>query len=147
MAEAGGDVVVDQADGLHEGVADSRADEGEAAFFEVFAESVGFGRAGGDGVACVAQIYFGLAVDELPEVAVEAAEIFLDLEQGVGVFDGGGDLESVADDARIAQELGELAGVVAGYDFGIEGVEGCAIVFALVEDGFPTEAGLSTFEN
>ncbi len=95
-------MVVDQADGLHEGVADGGADEVEAAFFEVLAESVGFGGAGGDGVAGVAQIYFGFAVYELPEVVIEAAEIFLDLEQGAGVFYGGGDLEAVADDAGIA---------------------------------------------
>src|ERR1700680_5009520 len=41
VAEAGGGVVVDHADGLHERVADGGADEAEATFFHVFAYGVG----------------------------------------------------------------------------------------------------------
>src|SRR5450755_1500471 len=42
VAEAGGGVVVDQADGLHESVTDGGADEAEAAIFQVFAHGVGY---------------------------------------------------------------------------------------------------------
>ena len=34
------DVIVDHADGLHEGVADSGADKVESAFFQIFTESI-----------------------------------------------------------------------------------------------------------
>jgi hypothetical protein len=46
VAEAVARVVVDEADGLHEGVANRRADEAEAAALQVFADRVGFGRRG-----------------------------------------------------------------------------------------------------
>src|SRR4030081_2449730 len=41
IAEAGGGVVVDHADRLHEGVANGAADEAKPAFFQVFAHRVG----------------------------------------------------------------------------------------------------------
>ena len=47
MAEAGGEMVVDDADGLEVGVDDGGADEAEAAGFEVFADLVAEGRGGG----------------------------------------------------------------------------------------------------
>lgn len=42
IPEAGDGVIVDHADGLHEGVTDGGADEAEAAFFQVFAHGVGY---------------------------------------------------------------------------------------------------------
>ena len=88
-----------------------------------------------------------LAGDELPDVAVEGAEFFLDGEEGLGVGNGGGDFEAVADDAGIAKEFAGLAAAVAGDFAGVEMVEGGAIVFALVEDGFPAQAGLGALED
>ncbi len=40
-------MVIDHADGLHEGVADGGADEFEAALFEGFAHGIGGGGMGG----------------------------------------------------------------------------------------------------
>lgn len=47
VARAGHEVVVDQAGGLHERVADRAAGEGEAALLPVAAHGIGHGREGG----------------------------------------------------------------------------------------------------
>src|SRR5579875_3651762 len=58
-AEAGGEVVVDHADGLHVGVQDGGPDEGEATALEVFAEGVGLGLVAGIGSVGLRRLIFG----------------------------------------------------------------------------------------
>src|SRR5579864_809612 len=84
---------------------------------------------------------------ELPDVAVEAAEFLLHAKECLGIRDGRSNLELVADDAGIAQELADSAPVVARHPLGIESLEGPAIVIALVENRAPTQTGLRAFEN
>ena len=75
VAEAGGEVVVDHAGGLHVGVDDGGADEVEAAVFEVFAEGVGEGGAGGDFFEGLPGILEGAArLTKAPDVGVEGGE-------------------------------------------------------------------------
>jgi hypothetical protein len=143
--EAGGGVVVEEADGLHEGVADGGADEFEAAFFEVFAHLFG----NGDGVA-----FFGggggswerLPVDEAPDIFIEGGEFELGVEEGARVLDHGIDFEAVANDARIFEEGFPFSGVVFEDFVGVELIEGFAVVVAFFEDGEPAKAGLGPFE-
>src|SRR5579864_768006 len=84
---------------------------------------------------------------ELPDVAVEAAEFLLHPKECLGIRDGRSNLQLIADDARIAQELADFAPVVPRHPLGIESLEGPAIVFALVENRAPTQTGLRAFEN
>lgn len=104
MAEAICGVVIDHADGLHEGVADGGADEAEAAFFQVFAHGVGYWRECRKAREFFPIILQWLAVYEVPDVHVEGAEFFLDLQEGLGVADGGFDFQAVADDAGIFEQ-------------------------------------------
>jgi hypothetical protein len=147
VAEAGGEVVVDHANGLHEGVADGGADEGEAAGFEGFGHGFGFGGLGGKLVEGVEVVLAGGAAGELPEEVAEGAVLFGQGEVGAGVLHGAVDFEAVADDAGVLQELGDFGVVVAGDFVGIEVVEGGVVGVALAEDGDPTEAGLGAVED
>ena len=92
-------------------------------------------------------VHFRFPAYELPDVAVERAEFFLDGKEGFGVLNGGGDLEPVANDAGIAQQNRQFAAIVAGDTLRVEAVEGGAIVLAFLQDGVPTQSGLSAFEN
>src|ERR1035438_788573 len=83
----------------------------------------------------------------MPEVGVEAAEFLLDGEEGLRVPDGGGNLEPVAHDAGVGEQLADFASVVARDLPGVEAVEGAAVVVALLEDGGPAQPGLCAFQN
>ena len=78
-------VIVDHPDGLHEGVADGRAGEAEASAFEVFAHGVGLGGFGRDLFDRFPRVAFRLAVDELPDVRIEAGELIANGQVGLGV--------------------------------------------------------------
>src|SRR5258705_87476 len=97
-------MVVHHADGLHHRVTDRRAHEVKAAFAEVFAQGVGFGRARRDLLEGFPSVSDRLAADELPEIRVETAEFFLHSEEGFRVLDRRVDLEPVADDAGVSEK-------------------------------------------
>src|SRR5207248_2427000 len=77
----------------------------------------------------------------------EAAELFLHGKEGFGVGDRRIDLEPVADDAGIGEELLHFSRVVAGDLVGVEVIKGVSIILALAEDRLPAQAGLGTFED
>src|SRR5947209_18477111 len=104
VAEAIDGMVVDHPDGLHESVADGGTGELEAPALQVAAQGVGFGCAGREFPERAPGVGPGEAANVLPDVGVEAAELFLDGEECAGVGDGGGDLEAVADDAGVGEE-------------------------------------------
>src|ERR1051325_4729476 len=99
MPKAADEVVVDHSRRLHVRVTDRRADEGEAALLQILAERVGLGGAGGDFADALETIALWFAVDEAPDIAVEAAELLLHLQEGARVADRRFDLHAVADDA------------------------------------------------
>jgi hypothetical protein len=147
MAEAGDDVVVHHSNGLHEGVANCGSHKIEAAFFQGFAHGVGLGAARGKTIDRLPGIYARAALHKLPNVAIEAAALFLHLQKGPSISHRRCDLQAVAHDAGIFQQLRELATVVTGNALGLEIVESGAIVFAFVQNRFPTQAGLRSFQN
>ena len=139
-------MVVDHAAGLHKGVDDGGAYEGHASFLEVFAEG---GRYGRFGLHFAHRWPVGLeraSVYERPEVGVESAELFLDFQYDVRVFDGGVYFEFVADDARIFEQFGDFFGSVVGNLFDIEVIECYPVRGSPFEDGLPAEACLCAFE-
>src|SRR6185369_224518 len=146
MPEAGHEVVVDHSGGLHEGVADGGADEGEAALLQLLAHLLRLRRLrrhlGG-----APAVLDGLAADQVPEERVEAAGLVADGEEGAGVDHRRRDLGAVADDARVRQESGGLLRTVAGDDFGIEIVEGTAVAVPAAQDGDPGESGLRSLQD
>src|SRR5439155_27092631 len=88
-AEAIDDVIVHHTDGLHEGVADGRADEAEAALGQVLAHRVGLLRRRGDLLHRRKAIHDRLAADEGPDIGVESAELLLHGEECLGVGNRG----------------------------------------------------------
>src|SRR5437879_6424336 len=101
VARAVDAVVVHEPGGLHEGVADGGAHEAEAALLEVAAHGVRLRGARRDLLEAPARVLERGAAHELPDVAVEAAELLLHREEGPRVRDRGLDLEPVAHDPRI----------------------------------------------
>src|SRR3954447_25768479 len=98
LPEAVRRVIIHHADRLHEGIADGRADELEAALEEILAQRVrlrGFCR------HCPAGVDARRAADEAPHISVEAAELLLHGEKGPGIGNGRVDLQAVAHDAFV----------------------------------------------
>src|SRR5258706_4585912 len=128
---------------LHEGVHDSRADELEAARLEVLGERVR------DRVAreAVAPRTARPALDEAPQVAREAAELALHLDEAARVADRRVDLRTVAHYTGVGEQALPVRRAVAGDALGVELVESPAVVLALRQDRVPGEAGLRAFED
>src|SRR5436190_13645184 len=125
------DVVVHEARGLHVGVHDGRAYEGEAAPLQVLAQRVGLARARRNLAHALPAVALRLAADEAPDVRVEGAELLLHLQERTRVLDGGADLEPVADDAGVGEQPARLARAEARDLRGIEAGERLAVGLAL----------------
>ena len=139
-------MVIDQPDRLHEGVTDRWPNELEAAAPQILAHGVGFGRSRGNLLQGFPGIPAGLSAYKVPDIGVETAEFLLRDEEGLRVLDGGGDLEPVANDAGVGEQLPDFVRVVTRDLPGIELVKGTAVIVTLVEDGGPAQAGLGAFE-
>src|SRR5437868_7997611 len=145
-AGAADDMVVDEAGGLHEGVHDGGAHEGEAARLEVLRKRIGLRRARGNIPERPGAVAARLAAHEAPDVRVEAAEFLLHAQERLRVLHRAFDLEPVADDAGILQQLLD-PGLSEARDLGrIEVRERTTVVLALGEDRGPREAGLRALE-
>src|SRR6476469_606330 len=103
-AKAAHAVVVDHADRLHISVADRAAHEIEAALPEVLAERIGergprrhLGRR-------APGILQRPAVDEAPQIGIEAAERFLDVKKRARVTHSRFDFEAIANDALVVHQ-------------------------------------------
>jgi hypothetical protein len=146
VAEAVDDVVVDQPRRLHEGVADRRAHEGEAAPTERLAEGIRLRGQRRNLPQAPPRVLTRLAAHEAPDEPVEAAQLRPQGQEGAGVLDDPGDLEPVADDAGIGEERPDPGRAVGGDLPRIEAIEGPAVARPLPEDGDPREAGLGALE-
>ncbi len=93
-------VVHDHARGLHECVADGRANEGEAGFFQGFAHGFGLGGNCRDLAAILEVIDLGYAADKRPE----QPHRILQRQPGGGIAPGGIELEAIAHNARIEHQ-------------------------------------------
>jgi len=70
----------------------------------------------------------------------------LDCQEGFCIGHGAIDLEPVTHDAGVAHQHLATSGRKAGYAAGVESRECCTVGVALVQDRFPAEARLRTFE-
>ncbi len=140
-------MVVHHASRLHEGVANRRTGKGEPALLQVFAHGVRQGCRCGDIALDLPGILDGPAIYELPEIFVKPAKFLCHRQTGSRIAHGCVNLQSIADDTRIRQQLLEFGFFVAGDFRSVEIVERFAIGIALFEDRDPTEACLRTLEN
>jgi len=147
VTKADKQMIVDHANGLHEGVTDRRADKFESSFRKVSAHGVGFGRTGRHLFHAFELIANWLVVDEAPNVGVEISKLFLHGEECLSILDRGGDFEPVAHDAGISEQLFNLSQIVSGDFFSVEIIKGLTIVIAFIQDCGPTQSGLGAFEN
>ena len=137
MPETIDGVVVDHADGLHEGIADSGADKPEAALFQFLAQGFRIRGFGGDIRQAFPVVAYRFVVDELPDIRIETAELRLNLEKYFGIGNSRLDFEPVADDALILEQLTYLSCIVICYTHGIKPVQGLAKVFTFFQDRHP----------
>ncbi len=138
-------MIVDQTDGLHERIADGRADKLKASLQQVFAQSCGQ-RCSREERPCAFAPHW-LVVYEAPDVLIETTKLLLYFEEGLGVLNCGCDFQTVADNTGIVEELFDFALIVVGDAGRIELVESGAVVFSLAKDRFPAQSRLCAFEN
>ena len=93
-------VVHDHAAGLHERVANGRADKGETGLFQGFAHRFGLGGDRRDFAAVLEVVDLGHAADKRPE---QANRIF-QRQPGGRITPGGVELEAIAHDARVLHQ-------------------------------------------
>src|SRR5690606_41120383 len=85
--------------------------------------------------------------DEAPDIGVEAAELFLHVEETPRILDRRFDLQPITNDARIAHQLLDRARVETRDAHGIEFGERAAVAFALAEHRAPAQARLRGLEH
>ena len=140
-------MVVDHAGGLHEGVANCRADEAEAALLQIFAYGVRFLCFRWNLLVEFPGVLDGFAFHESPEIKIETSELFLHSQESARICNRGIDFKAIAANARVFQEHTNFLGIVAGYFVDQEIVENFAVASAFGENGVPAEAGLRAFKN
>ena len=96
-AKAARDVIVDHPGRLHMRVANRRADEFEATLFQVLAHCVGFSSGRRVVFQSSQAMLDRFAFDEAPDVSIETAELFLNLEELAGIVNRRDNLCTVAD--------------------------------------------------
>jgi hypothetical protein len=139
-------MVVDHSDGLHEGITDRRTDEAKAFLFQIAAHGIGLLRRGWNLSEILPVIDDRLMIDELPEVCIKASMSLLNSEKGPGVLYGGFNLQTIANYARICQQL-LLSSCGKSRDFlGIEILKGFAIILAPLQNSQPTESCLRALQ-
>src|SRR2546425_12749128 len=140
-------MVVPHPDRLHVRVADRRTDKLEASTLQGLAHLVRFLGSCGYLFPGSPTASFRSTVRELPDVRVEAPELLLHDQEGFGIPDGGRDLRSVPDDARVDQERSNLLRIVLGDSHRIKYVERVSERLAFLQDREPREIRLCPFKD
>lgn len=135
-------VIHDHARGLHQCVANGRADKGESGLFQAFAHLHRFGRDGRHFGAILEMIDFRSTADEGPEKRHRV----LQHHPGLGIAPGRVELEAIADDARIEHQFIDFRIAHLCHTLDVEAVQHLAIVLALAQYSDPGKAGLEPFE-
>jgi hypothetical protein len=109
-------VIVDNADGLHESIADGRANESEASFLQVTGHSLRFYCLSWHVFECDnAGSSLCLVFRELPYVVIEATVFILHLQDASGVIDYGLYLEPVSHNTGISEQSSPIGFSVSRY--------------------------------
>src|SRR6266700_2236127 len=138
-------VIVNQADCLHERVADRRAHELEPAPQEISTQRVRIrGVRPQRGAALSSK---RVPVDESPDIIIKTSEFFLDRQKSPGVLNRSRDLQTVANNAFVLKQPGNFPLVVFRDSCRIEFIKSAAVVFTLSQDRLPTQSRLRAFQN
>jgi len=147
IAKATGQMVIHHPHRLHKGITDGGAAKAEAALLHVFADGIGKPCAGWNMLQVFPFVVNGLVIGKAPDIAVEAAEFLLHLQERFCIFHRRLNLHLVPDDAGILHQRAELFGIVPRDFLRIEVVECLSEVFALVHDGAPAQSRLKSIEH
>ena len=129
------------------GVADGRTEELESPFFHVFAHGVGFGRRYRKLAQRPEVVDNRFPVGEKGQcVVVKAAEFFLYGKKLPCIGNGRFDFQTVSHNAVKQHQPFHIFVSHECHLPGIEIAEGFAVSFPLLEDGYPAQSGLSTFQ-
>ncbi len=135
-------VVHDHARGLHQCVANGRADERESGLFQGFAHRQRFGGDRRDFAAILEMIDDRLVTDERPE---ERHRV-LQRQPGLGITPGGVEFQAVSDDPRIEHQFVDFSVAHLRHALYVEAEQHLAITLALAQHGDPGQPGLEPFE-
>ncbi len=135
-------VIHDHPRGLHECVANGRADEREAGLFQGFAHGHGLRGDGRDFAAILEMIDHRRTVDERPE---KLHRVF-QRQPGLRITSGGIQFETVANDPRIKHQLSDFRIAHLRHALHVKAEQHLAITLALAQHGDPRQAGLEPFE-
>ena len=78
-------MIVDHSNGLHERIADRRADESEPPAFQVSTQGIGDRRVTGNVLERFPAIADRSPFDELPNIRIKAADFFLKEKKSLGI--------------------------------------------------------------
>ena len=135
MTKAIDKVVIDHADGLHQGVADGGSDEFESPLAHILAHYERFRAGGRYLVQALPVVLNGTVIYKGPDIAVKTAKFRLDLQESICIGDKGPDLEVVADNFLVLQQRLDFGLVIAGHQVRIEPVKCLTIGRPFIQDG------------
>ncbi len=135
-------MVHDHSRGLHQRVANGRADEGEPGLFQGFAHRQRFGGDRRDFAAILEMIDDRLVVNKRPE---ERHRVF-QRQPGLGITAGGVEFEAVADDPWIEHQFVDFGVAHLRHTLHVKAEQHLAITLALAQHGDPRQPGLEPFE-
>jgi hypothetical protein len=147
VSETTYDMIVHQANGLHEGVTNGCPNELEPSFLQILAHRFRLRSAGGDISHIFPGVLHWFAINELPDVMVKAAKLFLHLQEGFGVGDGRLDFELIPDDLGISEQSGNVILGVLGDFLDVKPVKSFSITLPLSKNGGPAQSCLRTFQD
>src|SRR5690606_10589396 len=114
---------------------------------EVLREGIRFRRACRNLAHRAPPVRLRSAAHEPPCVPVEAAELALHTQKGFGVLDRTFDLEPVAHETRVLQELLDARLRKERHPVGVEAGKCLTVMLPLAEHGLPRQAGLRALED
>lgn len=135
-------VIHDHARGLHQRVANGRADEREPGLFQAFAHRQRFGGDRRDFAAILEMIDDRLIANERPE---EPHRV-LQRQPGLGITPGGVEFQAVADDPRVEHQFVDFGVAHLRNPLHIEAKQHLAITLAFAQHSDPGQPGLEPFE-
>lgn len=147
VSKAIGRMIIDHANGLHEGITNRRADEHEAPAFQLSTDGIRNRRVAGNVAWRFPAIGDRSAVNECPDILIKAADLLLDQKKSLRIGNGRLNLKSVPNDPGVAQQASYFSCVVPGDCHWVKVIKGRPESIALLKNGVPTQPGLRPFKD
>ncbi len=140
-------MIVDHTNGLHERVANRRADEREAPAFQVLTHGIRNRRVAGNVAWRFPSIGERPAINECPNILIKVADLFLDQQKNLRIGNGRLNFKPVPNDTGVGQQASYFSCVVSGDRCRVEMIKGHTERFTFLQNRVPTQPGLRPFKN